>query len=505
MSEKNLKTESTEFRPPVVVVMGHIDHGKSTLLDYIRKTNIVDGESGGITQHLSAYQAHVVGEDGKEKKITFIDTPGHEAFVTMRTRGASAADIAVLVVSAEDGVKAQTKEAIRAIKEAGLPYIVAINKIDKPGANMLKVKTDLAEADVMIEEYGGDVPAVGISAKTGVGIPEFLELLAIIGEMKGFSGNPNTPAEGLVIESHLDGKRGISATLLVKNGTLKSGMYVLAGTALSTTRIMEHTTGKKTDVIHMSEPVSIVGFDELPVAGMEFRAYDSKNEAVAEATERKQGTKKVGATISESRTEDTLVIPLVVKSDAAGTLEAVLYEITKLDTPEVGFKIIGSGIGDIGENDARLAISDKTTVVVGFRSKIDNKTREILSQNNIAVETFDIIYKLTEKLTEVRNARKPKFHREVVTGKTKVLKVFSKTKDRQIIGGRVIEGKIEVGNTCSIIRRENKIASGTIVGLEQGKSKTREVLENVECGIQIECRNEIAPGDILESFMTVYE
>ncbi len=502
---KSNSTQTESSRPPVIVVMGHIDHGKSTLLDYIRKTNIVDTESGGITQHLSAYQAHITGEDGKERKITFIDTPGHEAFTGMRERGASAADIAVLVVSAEDSVKAQTIEAVRAIKEAGLPYVVAINKIDRPGANPLKVKTDLAEHDVMIEEYGGDVPAVEISAKTGAGIPALLELLAIIGEMKGFSGNPSAPATGLVIESHLDGKRGISATLLVKNGTLEKGMFVLAGTALATTRIMEHVGGKPAETIHMSEPVQIVGFDELPSAGMEFNSYHKKNDAIEEATSRKQARQKTVAVTPNTQTEETVLIPLIAKSDAAGTLEAVLYEISKLNTPEIGFKIIGSGIGDIGENDAKLAISDKNTVVVGFRSKIDAKTREILEQNSIFHETFDIIYKLSERLTAIRDERKPKVHREIVNGKTKVLKVFSKVRDRQIIGGRVLEGKLEVGNTCSVNRRDNKIASGTIVGLEQGKQRTRDVAEGVECGIQIECKTEIAPGDILESFEVVYE
>jgi translation initiation factor IF-2 len=498
--EKN--KEQTIERPPAVVVMGHIDHGKSTLLDYIRKSNIVDGESGGITQHLSAYEVVHKDEHGIDKKITFLDTPGHEAFSKMRARGAKTADIAILVVSAEDSVKAQTLEAWETIKDSGIPYIVAINKIDKPGANVEKTKIDLAEKGIYLENYGGDVPFIEISAKKGAGVDQLLVLVLLVAELAELKGDSNKTATGVVIESHMDPKRGICATLVIKDGTISKGDFVVAGDAVSTTRIMENFLGKPIDSATFSSPIGITGFDKVPEVGSIFTVCSSKRDAeeCVITTKEKNIQPQTAHTLEQVGVK---IIPIVIKTDVFGTGEAIEKEILKLTQETIKFKIITRGVGAISENDLKLASGNKDTVIIGFNTKMDTRASEANEALKVTVETFDIIYKITDWLKELIETRRPRVETVEVTGQVKILKTFSATKEKQVIGGKVISGKIHEGNQVRILRREAEIGRGKIVGLQQNRLEVREILEDTECGLMIQSKIEIANGDVLEVFTMV--
>lgn len=502
MKEKN----NIISRPPVVVVMGHIDHGKSTLLDYIRKTNIVDTEAGGITQHISAYVVNHKDEKGVEKTITFLDTPGHEAFSHMRERGAVAADIAILVVSAEDSVKAQTVEAWNTINESGVPYVVAINKIDKPNANPEKVKLDLAEKGIYLEGYGGDVPFALVSSKTGTGINDLLDIILLVAEMKELSGDASLPASGVVIESNLDQKRGISATLIIKNGTLKMGETVVVDDSMAPVRIFEDFRGKPIKEAPISSPIRITGFTKLPNSGQTFVSFKTKKEAEEAIGNNKLNSKKqTGSQEHLSSTEDLKVIPIIIKADVAGVGEAVLKEIKKIENDFVKFKILANDVGLINENDIKLAQSDKETVILGFNTKLDTRARDANERAGVNIQIFDIIYKMSDYVKELIEERKPRKNVEESTGRVKILKCFSATKEKQVVGGKVLEGKITVDGTVRILRRDFEIGRGKIVGLEQGKMKSKEVEADTECGILVESKSEIAAGDILESFVITYK
>src|SRR3990167_2577497 len=355
IKNKPLKIEVSANRPPVIVVMGHIDHGKSTLLDYIRKASIADKEAGGITQHIGAYETEIEHE-GEKRKITFFDTPGHEAFSQMRMRGATVADIAILVVAADDGVQPQTIEAHNTIKEANLPYIIAINKIDKPGADPEKIKTQLAEKGIYVEGYGGTVPYAKISAKTGEGAPELLDVALILADMENLLADGKQNAEGIIIESNMDPKRGISSTLLIKNGTLKKGMFVLAGKAMSPVRILENFLGQPIEEASFSSPVRITGFSELPVIGDEFKAYADKNEAEKALAQVKEFT-AIAPTQDRGFDQDIgkenkVTIKMIIKTDAAGPLEALEKELMKLKDEEITIEMLKGGVGNINEDDA---------------------------------------------------------------------------------------------------------------------------------------------------------
>ncbi len=494
------KDQGKQVRPPVVVVMGHVDHGKSTLLDYIRKSNIVAGEAGGITQSISAYEVSHKDESGKERLITFLDTPGHEAFTKMRERGALAADIAILVVSAEDSVKAQTIEAYNTIIESKTPYIVAINKIDRPNANVEKTKMDLVEKGIYLEGMGGDIPFVPISAKMGTGIHELLDMIILVSDLQSFEGDKNQNASGIIIEANRDPKRGISATAIIKNGTLKSGMFVIAGEALVTTRIMENFLGKPVKEATFSSPIRLVGFDSMPLVGSTFESFDTKKEAEnfiemvkSESTKNKDN--------NSSGPASGKVIPIIVKTDVSGSMEAIEKEINKLNNGDISYRIVNSGVGAVNESDLKMASANKETIIVGFNTKIDNGARDLNESLKITIETFDIIYKLTDWLKEVMEERKPKVETLEVTGSLKILKTFSSTKDRQVVGGKVMEGRIVSGGTVRIMRRDFEIGRGKIVELQHNKIKAKEVLEDNECGVQVETKIDIAPGDILEAFI----
>ena len=494
-------------RPPIVVVMGHIDHGKSTLLDYIRKTNIVDKEAGGITQNISAYEVDHKDEKGQEKKITFLDTPGHEAFSKMRERGAGVADIAILVVSAEDSVKTQTIEAWNTIKAAKIPCVVAINKIDRPGANIEKTKMDLIEKEIYLEGFGGDIPFVPISAKTGEGIDQLLSTILLVAELAEFKGDESRNASGIIIESKIDIKRGISATLVIQDGALSKGMFVVAEDALAGTRILENFLGVQIDKAAFSSPVRIVGWNKIPNVGATFESFASKKEAEESVKKNSAGVKAnkdaASKIASGMFTEETKLVPLIIKTDVLGTVEAIEKEISKLSSPAVAFKIIQKGAGAIGEADVRLAGSDKEAIIVGFNVKTDGSALNLNEQLGVPIHTFDIIYKLTDWLKEELEKRRPRIETLETTGKVKILKVFSKTKDRQVVGGKVTEGGLKSGGIVRILRRDFEIGKGKLIGLEQGKVKTGEVLEGAEFGMLLETKTDIAPGDIIEAFITV--
>lgn len=493
------------IRPPVVVVMGHIDHGKSTLLDYIRKSNVVGGEAGGITQHLSAYEVLHKDETGVDRTITFLDTPGHEAFSTMRARGAQAADIAILVVSAEDGVKAQTLEAWKTIVESKTPYFVAINKIDKPGANIEKTKMDLAENGIYLEGYGGDVPAVMISAKVGTGIDTLLDTIILVADLHELAGNPKIPATGYVIESNMDPKRGISATLIIKNGSLNKGQFVVVDDAFVGTRIVEDFLGKQVSHAQFSSPIRITGFSKEPRVGSRFSVWDSKKEAEQAILDWKRDEQQTKNNMPIVYNEGVVVVPLIIKTDVAGTGEAVEKEIKKLEKDTIVFKILDRSIGAISERDIALAQSDDTAIIVGFHVKIDPKARDMNEQAHVTIATFDIIYKLSDFLKEEVTKRKPRVLVESHVGTARVLKTFNGTKDKQIVGAKMENGLIAVGSEVKVLRRDIEICRGKIVELQEQKTKVKQINEGSEFGALLEAKHELAPGDILEAFNTKEE
>lgn len=500
--EETKEQPNNSVRPPVVAIMGHVDHGKSTLLDYIRKTNVVESEKGGITQCISAYEVVHKDEKGVEKKITFLDTPGHEAFSQMRERGAKIADIAILVVSAEDGVKPQTIEAWKTISECKVPCIVAINKIDKEGANIEKTKTELAENEIYLEGYGGNTPFTPISAKVGTGIDELLSLILILAEVEDFTANEKEKASGFVIEAHLDPKRGIEATLIIKNGTLKSGMLVSVGDSFCSTKIMENFLGKMVKSASFSSPVSLVGFSEMPKIGGQFQSFDKKQEMEKYMKEQKE-ERVEGVNKSTANESDKTIIPIILKADVSGSLEAIEKEIVKIQSENAEFKILTSGVGPISETDIKGI--KENVIVIGFNVKANKNASDLALNTGVEIHTFDIIYKMTEWLSEQMEIRRPKIATIETTGKAKIIRPFIRTKDRQVVGGKVVEGSINLGSTVKIMRREFEIGKGKIINLEKSKVKTSTVSEGEEFGMMIESKIEITAGDVLESFTTVHK
>lgn len=475
--------------------MGHIDHGKSTLLDYIRKSNVVEGEAGGITQHLSAYSVEHPTADGA-KHITFLDTPGHEAFQKMRLRGAEVADIAILVVSAEDGVKPQTLEALASITSAGIPYLVAINKIDKPGADVARTQASLIEHGIYIEGMGGDVPYAPISATTGEGIPELLDILLLAAELAELTTDLSAPASGTVIEAHLDRKRGNHATLVLKDGTLRSGQFVVAGTASAPVRIMEDWSGNSLKEAQAGDPVGIVGFSEVPAVGSTFTTVDSKKEAEKLTTEN-------ASPIETERFDTSLpTIPILIKADALGSIDAIEHELAKLTNDRVLLRVVGRRVGAITASDVQTASATENALVVGFNVTIERSATELAERLGVALATFPIIYELAEWLETAIRERTPIIETEERTGRAKVLKAFSVQGATHVLGGRVEEGALSVGDQVRVLRRDIEIGRGKLTNLQQQKSDTERVADG-EFGMAVETRAEVAPGDHLESFRMV--
>ncbi|MBI2096162.1 MAG: translation initiation factor IF-2 [Candidatus Taylorbacteria bacterium] len=482
-------------RPPVVVVMGHIDHGKSSLLDYIRKTNLAASEAGGITQHIAAYEViHSTAEGTKQ--ITFVDTPGHEAFCGVRLRGAEVADIIILAVSAEDGVKEQTLDALRCIKESGKPYVVALTKIDKPTADIPFAKQSLAEHEVYIEGHGGTVPAVPISSKTGEGVDALLDIICLMSELENLTGEREADARGVCLEALLDPRRGIQATLIIKNGTLKVGQSVLCRGALAPVRFIESFDGRKIQSASFSSPVRITGWNKLPPAGYPFAGYKSKKEAErasAAAAEETPEPKTAAAADTEK------ILPLIIKADTLGSLEAVEYEIKKIKNDKIRPEAIVRGIGQITESDIKTALSAKGAPVLGFNVPVDETAKALSERSNVAVHLFEVIYKLIEWLEEYVRLKTPVTLVEELKGSAKILKTFSRSKDRQIVGGKVEEGVVLVGQEVRVLRRGSEIGRGKLRNLEHNGQKAEEIKKGMEFGALIESKTELAALDRLEA------
>ncbi|MBU2416949.1 translation initiation factor IF-2 [Patescibacteria group bacterium] len=510
----NAKKSNIIERPPVVAIMGHIDHGKSTLLDFIRTSNIVEKEAGGITQHTSAYVVSYTTKEKKTKWITFLDTPGHAAFSKMRIRGANVADIAILVVSAEDGVKPQTIEALDSIKIADIPYIIAINKIDKPGADINKTKSSLLEHEIYIEGSGGNISCVEISAKTGEGIPNLLEILLLTAEMDELTGDTEKNAEGVVIEANVDSQKGISAVLVIKEGSLKKGMFVASGNVFVPVRICEDFLGKIINEATFSSPITLSGWNKIPEVGEVFKSFETRKEAeeytLQYEQEKQKSAKDVAGKVvkieitnktEEAEEVEKFCIPILVKADVSGTLDAVLKEISKIDLPNTILQVIYTGVGTITENDVKHAIGSKDVIVLGFNINIDPQANMVAEQCGVHIKTFDIIYKMTEWLEKEARLKTPDIEVEKMTGRLKILRLFSKKGTCQIIGGKVLEGSITMGATVRILRRDNLISAGKILELQTQKNKTSEVKEGEELGAKIESKIDLAVDDTLESFI----
>jgi len=492
MTKQDKKTEHLEIRPPIVVVLGHVDHGKTTLLDYIRKTNVAEKESGGITQHIGAYQVEYDG-----KKITFIDTPGHEAFSQMRSRGAKVADIAILVVAAEEGVKPQTKEVISHIKEFKIPVVVAFNKIDKPEANATKVAGELAKQGIVVESQGGDVPSVNISAKNGQGINELLEILLLVAEMEGLKANPKKSASGVVIESYLDSKRGPTATLLVRDGTLKKGDVVICGDSYGKIRILENFQGDPIDKALPSTPAVIIGLNETPIVGEKFSVVTNIKEAEKRANKYKQKRiEKSSQSVADQSGGQKKTLNIILKADVKGSLEAIEEMLNNIEQKEVRINILKSEAGDVSESDIKLAYSSDA-IIIGFRIKVPAFISNLANRQKIRIKTFNVIYELVEEVRKgLAKLLEPETVREEL-GKLKVIAVFKKEKSRMIVGGRVISGKVENKALVDIIRNKEKITTGRIIQLQHNKKDMPEVEKGKEAGILFEGQPVIEEGDVL--------
>lgn len=485
-----MEQKTQNLRPPIVVVMGHIDHGKSKLLDYIRNTNVVEKEAGGITQHIGAYEVKI-----KDKRITFLDTPGHEAFSQMRLRGAKVADVAILVIASDEGVKPQTLEAYEAIKKAGIPFVIALNKIDKPNADPERVKAQLVENQIFTEGYGGKIPAVNISAKLGEGVDELLEIVLLLAEMENLKANPEENASGFVIEAKLGSQRGVSATLLIQNGTMKKGMFVVSGNAIAPVRIFEDFQGRPLETATFSSPVRIIGFNKMPTVGEEFKTFNSKKEAEEEIKTLAVETKKTPSVEMKEKEEGKIIIPIIIKVDFMGSAEALEQEIKKLEREGVFINILRRDTGKITEDDIKFASSAKNPIVLGFNVELDSTAKILAKKFNITIFISDIIYKISEWLEEEIKKRKEGMEKEEIIGAAKIIKIFSKKKNKQLVGGRVISGKIISGEQFKIKREEREIGMGKIKELQHNKMPAKEIREGDEFGAMIESKIELAKDD----------
>ena len=499
------KEEDLQLRAPVVVVMGHVDHGKTSLLDYIRHANVASGEAGGITQHIGAYQVMVDG-----KPITFLDTPGHEAFTAMRARGAMATDVAILVVAADDGIMPQTVESINHAKAAEIPVIVAINKMDKPEANPDRIKQQLTEYGLVTEEWGGDTIICPISAKTGMGIDTLLEMVNLTAEMAELKANPNRTAHGVVIEAKLDKGRGPVATLLVQNGTLKQGDVIIAGTAVGRVRAMSNARGEKVNEAGPSVPVEIIGMSEVPSAGDDFHAVADERMA-RELVEQRKHEQKMAASspvgkvsledlFSQIQAGEMKKLNIIVKADVQGSAEAVKASLEKITNEEVVVRVIHCAVGAISESDVTLAATSGA-IIVGFNVRPDNNARDSAARLNVDMRMYRVIY---DAINEVEAAMKgmltPKF-KEVELGSAEVREVFRITNVGMVAGCYVTNGKMQRGAQMRLLRDNIIIYDGTIASLQRFKDSVKEVATGYECGITFEKWQDIKEGDVIEAFL----
>ncbi len=496
MTDQEIQKEKVFIRPPIVVVMGHIDHGKTKILDWYRQTKVVEQESGGITQHIGAYEVEHHG-----KKITFIDTPGHEAFSKMRSRGANVADIAVLVVAADEGIKPQTKEAIDIIQKNNLTYVVAINKTDKPEANIDRIKQQLAEQNILVESYGGKIPSVQISAKTGENMDELLEVLLLLAELENLSADPEKPGEGVVIEAHLDPKKGITSTLLLRDGGLKIGDTLVIGNSVETIKIFEDFLGRSIREAGPSSPVRVVGLTQTPFVGDTFKAFGSKDQAEEFAKTVIREDKKPRLKLTKAEEEEGKpVFNLIIKADVLGSKEALEESLEKIESATIGLSILKSEVGNINETDIKSALATKLVTVIGFKVKVDASARELAERNNIRIVTGDVIYKVLDEVKEKMQEMIPPTVNRIDLGKVKILKIFKKEGSKQVIGGRVEDGIIRKGARIDIKRFREIAGVGTILELQRGKQAVEEVAKGSELGILADSKTPIEEGDVLEVY-----
>lgn len=479
-------------RPPVIAVMGHIDHGKSSLLDYIRKANIVAGEAGGITQHVVAY---IALHDGRP--VTFLDTPGHEAFKALRTRGAAVADIAILAVAADEGVMPQTLDALAAITESGIPYIVAITKIDKNNADVERAKMSLIENGIYIEGMGGDIAYAPISSKTGEGVSELLDLVLLSVDLLGLTADTETPATGFVLEATQDQKNGTSATLVIKDGSLTKEGFVVAGDACAPIRFIENWSGKRILTAGPGEPVRISGFSKLPSAGSPFSVVKNKKEAEALTL---ANTKTSATTLERDElTAGTVLLPLIIKIDVAGSIDAITHELAKITHEHALIRIVSSGVGSVGEGDVKTAHASGGTIIA-FNVGVDAVARELAERDNISIFSFSIIYELSEKVATLLKACAPSVATEKELGRAKVLKAFSSSAKKQVLGARHLSGTLTLKDRVKLMRGDEEVARGSITNLQQARIDTNEIKVEGDFGIEVEMREGAIYGDELVAF-----
>lgn len=497
--------ENAVTRPPVVCVMGHVDHGKTSILDAIRNTEVTSTEAGGITQAIGAYQVDVDGQ-----KITFLDTPGHAAFTAMRARGAMATDIAVLVVAADDGIMPQTVEAINHAKAAGVEIIVAINKMDKEGANPDKVMQQLTEHELVPEEWGGDVICVPVSAKTKMGIDKLLETILLVSEMAELKANPDRQAKGVVIEAKLDKGRGPIATLLVQNGTLNAGDIVVAGTAVGKIRAMSDYHGKPIETAGPSVPVEIMGLDSAPMSGDEFNAVSDEKLARALVEQRKAKAKEEEFKLFQKVTLDTLFdtisegemkeLNIIIKADVQGSVEAVKQSLLKIENDEVNVKIVHGAVGAVSESDVMLAEASKA-IIVAFNTGVDQIAADNAKRDGVEIKQYDIIYDAIEDIERaMRGMRAPKY-RDVDTGEVEVREVYKISSAGTIAGSLVTSGTIKRDGKVRVIRNGKQIADVKLANLKRFKDEVKEVSSGYECGISLDGWDDIQSGDILQAYI----
>ena len=492
-------------RPPVVTVMGHVDHGKTSLLDAIRKTDVVSGEAGGITQAIGAYQVEI-----DSKKITFIDTPGHEAFTEMRARGASVTDIVIIIVAADDGVMPQTKEAIDHAKAANVPIIVAINKIDVPSANPDRILTELVEYGLTPEEWGGDTIVNRISAKTGEGIDELLENILLVSEMRELKANPSRYAVGTVIEARLDKQIGTVASLLVQNGTLRLGDPIVVGTSFGKVRTLKNDKGQDIVEALPSMPVEITGLNETPSAGDKFMAFETEKQAKAIALQRKNRSREEDTNRSGMSLDDLFgainngakEISVVLKTDVNGSLEAIKQSLSKIDVEGVKVKVIRGGVGTITESDIVLA-NASNAIVIGFNVRPNSKTIDFAKDYNVEIKLYDIIYKMIEDIENSMKGLLEPIYEENITGHAEIRQIFKFSKIGNIAGSHVTDGVIKNLSKARLIRDGIVLYTGSIKSVQREKDQVKEVKKDMDCGITLDNYQDIKEGDIIETYELV--
>ncbi len=496
-------------RAPIVTVMGHVDHGKTSLLDYVRNTNVIAGEAGGITQHIGAYNVKL--EDGRQ--ITFLDTPGHEAFTAMRARGTQVTDIAIIIIAADDSVMPTTKEAIAHAQAANVPMVFAINKIDKPGANPDKIRQDLAAMNLLVEEWGGKYQCQEISAKKGIGVKELMEKVLLEAEMLDLKANPNRKATGSIIESSLDKGRGYVSTVLVSNGTLKLGDIVIAGTAWGRVKAMFNERNQRVEQAAPSEPVIILGLNGAPQAGDSFHIMETEQEAKEIANKRMQLQREQSLRTAKTLSLEEIAhrvalgefheLNLVVKADTQGSVEALSDSFIKMSTEKVQVNVIMKGVGQISENDVMLASTAQNGVIVGFQVRPSAQAKKLAEQEGVEINTYSIIYDAMDDIKQVMEGMLDKIKKEIATGQVEVKEVFKISKVGTVAGAMVIDGKVHRADKVRLVRDGIVIHTGEINALKRYKDDVKEVATGLECGISLVNFNDIQTGDIIETFTEI--